>query len=481
MENIAEQFSLSVGLIPGSATTGLHDDDLVARRKHHESLSMVLDISARSTRYGIRRKEDYSSDYWKDLVMIEDHRRESKKHELNAMELEYTGDGNNLEDFFNLRSTVAMKAAILSHERRRKLFEQLQQQSPMDGSSLSSRTLMSLFTTSRRGLNLGAGNDRRERRDQRERKDQRTFNKSLIRDYELKHPTDHELEWSVAVGDYQRGSLLKAAHIYPYSWGQTLMTEFFGEECADELLSSRNGLKLPFSLVRAMNDWAIVIVPDIEDDATVDQAKLWSEAPIHEYKFRVLDPTHPQLDYAVKQGQKCPWEPLLKGKDLDQVRLQFRGDHRPRARYLWFWFCCAVLKKFWNEDHPRHAPSTLGPQIGKGFWGTRGPYMRRDFLLGIVEEIGRHEGQFLLDGAKPAADPEDNETNKAVVDLLNQNIISRFNVYREIEWTDGYDDMGYYSEDGDYRMNIQHGSEDDAKDRDSDSDFDPDSDSDGQW
>lgn len=54
-------------------------------------------------------------------------------------------------------------------------------------------------------------------------------------------------------------------------------------------------------------------------------------------------------------------------------------------------------------------------------WGIRGSYLRRDFILGLIEEIG-HEGEFLMDGAKPPGSVEDDVPNKALVDLVNQEI-----------------------------------------------------------
>ncbi|KAI0544810.1 hypothetical protein F4679DRAFT_563608 [Xylaria curta] len=111
----------------------------------------------------------------------------------------------------------------------------------------------------------------------------------------------------------------------------------------------------------------------------------------------------------------------IRGKDLDQVQQQFRGELQPRTRYLWLWFACAVLRQSWKQQDPRNAPSSL---LGKGMWGNRGPYLRQDFILDLMEEIG-HENDFLMDDAKPADASEDDVPGKALVDLVNQEIIVR--------------------------------------------------------
>ncbi|KAH8156615.1 hypothetical protein CIB48_g11633 [Xylaria polymorpha] len=247
------------------------------------------------------------------------------------------GKRGNIEGFLGLEKTAQIKEATKAHDILRELYRQ--QQERLESSSPSSRAYMALFTTSRRGLDVNAGMDSRRR------KDQRVFHNALLTYYNLEDKQDSNkrgLLWSITLGEWVPRQMLKAAHIYPYSWGRQRMTELFGDECSGELLSAH------------------------------------------------------------------------------QVRLQFRGEQRPRARYLWLWYACAVLRRFWAHD-PRNAPSSLAPQLGKGMWGIRGSYLRRDFILGLIEEIG-HEGEFLMDGAKPPGSVEDDVPNKALVDLVNQEI-----------------------------------------------------------
>ena len=56
--------------------------------------------------------------------------------------------------------------------------------------------------------------------------------------------------------------------------------------------------------------------------------------------------------------------------------------------------------------------------MGKKFWGTPGPYLRRKFLLAFVEEMGHAE---LLEGAHHVND-EDQEPDDLVLATANEAI-----------------------------------------------------------
>ena len=80
-------------------------------------------------------------------------------------------------------------------------------------------------------------------------------------------------------------------------------------------------------------------------------------------------------------------------RDLDGVRLCFRTAQRPRARYLYLLFVFAQLRLHWR--HSRNDPGkVLKSQLGKGFWATKGRYLKRTFLLALAEEIG-HDTELL--------------------------------------------------------------------------------------
>lgn len=73
----------------------------------------------------------------------------------------------------------------------------------------------------------------------------------------------------------------------------------------------------------------------------------------------------------------------------------FRSDFRPLARYLYFRYCGAILRRSWHNEKPTVA---LKDQVGKRWWGTPG---RRNMVLAF-EEMG-HEYEALLEGAMDPA------------------------------------------------------------------------------
>ncbi|KAI0407339.1 hypothetical protein F4802DRAFT_18029 [Xylaria palmicola] len=394
---------------PGPA---IPNDPKAKQTRLRDSSLRLTDEADKLSRRLKRSYEDLGT-YWGEISNIQKLRCESDQCLLDSELEEHVEEGGSIEEFLGLDTTRKLKDAIGAYDRLQRLYNR--QQTRLDSSSSLRRTIMGLFTTSSHGLNAKAGMGSRER------KDQRAFRKNLILAYDLKDEKDKDKKyalWNVAQGNWVPEDSLIAAHIYPYSWGQKMMTEFFGEECSNELFSARNGLMFPQAVEGAMGEWALVIVPDIEDNPTPDQVQQWTNNVPHEYKFRVLDPDHAAVEKIVSFEGGTP----TRVKDLDQVRLQFRGSIRPRARYLWLWFACAVLRRFWRKG-PRQAAPILTPQFGKGVWATPGPYLRRDFILGLMEEIGHEQADFLLSGAKPATSAEDETPNPVLIDLVNQQIV----------------------------------------------------------
>ncbi|KAI1355973.1 hypothetical protein F5Y01DRAFT_268171 [Xylaria sp. FL0043] len=406
-----EPRSLSpTGEPPGPAIQAANE-----RIKRIRDSSFPLQREAHDIVKKLKRSTDDSQDYWEKLSRVHDLRSRIKTFTMEGEKIDFLARGGSEEEFETLEPTLKLTAAIEAHNKQKLLFEEHNQK--LKSSSVTSRVWASMFTCSRLGLNVEkAGVGRRER------SDQRAFKKNLLKDYNLEperqDKTKRGLLWSVAHGNWVINELLTAAHIFPVSWGQKMMTEMCGEECKEELFSARNGLLLPTMIERAMDDWAIVIVPDLPNDPTIDEVKPWIASMPREYKFRVLDPNHPELNKRLSASD----EDTRFGKDLDQSPLVFRNDFRPRARFLWLWFTCAILKRFWSAPI-HHAPEKLTAQFGKGMWATGGPYLRKDFVLGIVEEIGHEVSDFMLKGAMPSLGEEDEVPNKAVAAMLASRVV----------------------------------------------------------
>lgn len=48
----------------------------------------------------------------------------------------------------------------------------------------------------------------------------------------------------------------------------------------------------------------------------------------------------------------------------------------------------AQLKLAWRHDHRKDPGKVLKPQLGKGFWATRGRYLNRALLLALADDEG---------------------------------------------------------------------------------------------
>jgi hypothetical protein len=120
------------------------------------------------------------------------------------------------------------------------------------------------------------------------------------------------------------------------------MDAIFGQMAEPELYSPKNGLLISFTIER-----------------------------FFEYKLRIIDPTWQMLSKNI-----CPNLPI-KWNDLDDKRLQFRTEFRPRARYLYFHYCVQVLLRHARQQDSESAARTLKDERGKPVWGTAGRYINK--------------------------------------------------------------------------------------------------------
>lgn len=128
-------------------------------------------------------------------------------------------------------------------------------------------------------------------------------------------------------------------------------------------------------------------MPDIVDQPTQQQVDTWEASDPKEYKIRVLNPKHPKMEEFIGETNKT-WA------DLDNDRLEFLTNFRPRAKYLYFAYCAAMLRHSYAGNHLEASRD----EPRKRFWGTPGRYMLEGMLLGFVEEMG-HQYKHLLEGA----------------------------------------------------------------------------------
>ncbi len=124
-----------------------------------------------------------------------------------------------------------------------------------------------------------------------------------------------------------------------------------------------------------MDDGASAIVPDISDDPSTEEVDAWENTEPKQYKWRVIDNDAGVLDQEIEIENGT-----MAIRDLGGKRLFFKTAMRPRARYLYFLFVVAQLKLAWRHEYRKDPSKVSKKQLGRGFWATKGPYLKRAFF-----------------------------------------------------------------------------------------------------
>ena len=243
------------------------------------------------------------------------------------------------------------------------------------------------------GAESGLSSIKHSRR-QRDKSLQSAFRSDLILQMGSDHP---ELDrpddlWCPVTHMYWPLEATVASDFFPSRCGEATMDAIFGGRPSDsgghsDLFKAENGILWSIGAEKRFQEGHFVIVPDIPthhpNPTQQQEVENWEASDPKEYKIRVLDPTH-TLMTAKFLMTDTTWA------DLDGQRLHFKTDFRPRAQYLYFTYCAAMLRR-WLMDKHREASSA-------DIWGVPGRYMPKAMLMGFVEHMGR-EYEFLLKGA----------------------------------------------------------------------------------
>ena len=248
------------------------------------------------------------------------------------------------------------------------------------------RAFISFFVEARSGLDVKATQNPRDD------SAQSNLRTTIIQDYNLAShiAADRDLKWDVILGRMAHERDMTASHLFAQRHGKNAMKAIFGAGAENDLYSSYDGLLLSKKVEDMLEDGFFVIVPDIDDDATPEARLQWRESEPKGYKLRFLDkPTEkwvPGGGTAENHRYNRRLDATTFWRDLDGKSLEFRSSFRPRVRYLYFLFCCNILRFVWR--YKEKTPELLEPELGRFFWGTYGKYMKRKMIKAFVEEIG---------------------------------------------------------------------------------------------
>ena len=186
--------------------------------------------------------------------------------------------------------------------------------------------------------------------------------------YNSRHPDEDIVEhWCPIAGSWVHENLIRAAHIFPYSAGQTAMDGLFGRDAGDreELFEPQSGMMMSSDAEKRIANGCIVLVLDVPNAATAIVYDEWTKAKIKNYKLRVLRPTDECMQAALP-GSRTNKEPGLYRKhwhELDGQKVTFRSDFHPRARYLYRQFAVSIMRKALQTQHRENNP--LIEEFGK--------------------------------------------------------------------------------------------------------------------
>ena len=352
-----------------------------------------IEKEIQEARKSIKVKGSFDANYWVGYKEVTD--LELKRHELHRKIScnQFIVEGrpqNKWEDEPKAKILQEEKSAL--EIKQRVLKEQIERLSyPSSDKDRRHREwimqMLTLMPVSKGGLGLGdeIGQGRRESAEQ------SSFRARLELQCNSKHPDeDYDEQWCPILGQWVPEASIRAAHIFPYAAGKIAMQEMFGgdENDADELMEPENGLMVSLEAEKKIATGLILIVPDVPDNATVDQLDAWTKMEPKEYKLRVLNPNHEEMRKilppyvpATQPGRKRRvWG------ELDGQSVHFRGRHRPRARYLYWQFAVGLLRQALQSNHRQSNP--VAKEFGKKYWGNAGSYIKRCHLRGFAEHLG---------------------------------------------------------------------------------------------
>ncbi|RSL44685.1 hypothetical protein CEP54_014592 [Fusarium duplospermum] len=303
------------------------------------------------------------------------------------------------------------------------------------------------FMASRVGLDLPVGKGKRHGRDQ------TRMRKAL----ETGYGASDGLHWCPVVQEWGSDKVVIAAHLFP--WKQVdSMDDIFGQGASEEIFSPCNGLFLHTDIESALDKGFIAFVPDIDlEPANIgnpfqdqqernDRLRAWETGPVKEYKLVVMNKNSKAVKKTLFDKKKYGFATLL---DLHGRKLEFQNDFRPRARYVWWTFLSAVMHTASVQDTPSAQDAApwdvqeLEVRKATRYWGTRGRYVKRNLVLGFIQELGQDVNSIL---DQVIDDEEGNEQPEpALVASMALNAATARG--EEVEDEDGEDDVEEDDED----------------------------------
>lgn len=140
--------------------------------------------------------------------------------------------------------------------------------------------------------------------------------------------------------------------------------------------------------------------PNIPVGPTKQEQAAWNQARVKSYKLEIVNENVKGYVHRMPHGDRLWW------KSQHGRVLQFKSDFRPRARYLWWQWAVAHLRKIWQDlEQKKQAEFKL---LHRPYWGTKGSYVRKRPLFALAEEVGT-PFESLMDAAMDGEEENEDE------------------------------------------------------------------------
>lgn len=264
--------------------------------------------------------------------------------------------------------------------------------------------------------------------------------------------------WCPVTRGYTHYKCMVAAHLFSSRCGQEAMSAIFGEAELDmyvdpqhaprpepkgELFRAVNGIFWSSDAEKRFTAGLFVIVPDLNTDATATEIATWEASNPKEYRLRVIDSNHHDMNQHISPQIKQPWHSIdgnrllfndpekLKRKATDPDFEYEIVNFRPRARYVYWTYIETVLREVYRAPIGKKdqlvnqiAKDLSKREVGKPYWGSHGAYVKKNYLAGFLEVVG-HEYDELMENAMAPGEGEDVEADPMVVGVMNRGILEK--------------------------------------------------------
>lgn len=335
----------------------------------------ALDEEVQNREKRLRLAFSYDSDWWQEAGHIDSARAEVNQTKYELGELEHE-----LETAW--RNTPEARQLVIQMERFKRdamiaANHALKLENDDNPLKAKHKSFLLLYLSSRLGLSSVLVFPKRKGKTQ-AAKEQSKLRQDALQLYNSQHPEpDRDLLWCPILSEWRFSVECNAGHIYPYASSADVMVDIFG---VDEMMSPQNCMIISNAAEKLLEDGVIALVPDV-DNCSKEQIREWREAKVKEYRIKIIDKSSKKLSMKPISGTDETWH------DLDGKKVMFRSEFRPRARYLYWSWCTAILKLSYHQPQQQmHADHRA--ELNRPYWGTVGGWLEAASLRPIVEAVG---------------------------------------------------------------------------------------------